>query len=535
MQRRRDPGDTHMVDTAHTAAGDPIVLDRVVVRFAGDSGDGMQLTGDRFTSVSRRVRQRPVDAARVPRRDPRPSRHRARRLQLPGAHLRPRDHHAWRRAQRARGDEPGGAARRPRPPRDRAARSSSTRTPSTSATCVKAGYHHASGAALNPLDDGSLDTLPRDPGADDRRSPRRPRRRSASSPATPSARRTSSPSAWCRGCTAGPPSRRSSGSRSASARTSSCAASNRAAFLAGFNFGETTEAVGHRFEVRPATLPAGEYTSITGNTALAWGIVAAGQLAKLPVTLGSLPDHAGLGHPPRAVEAQALRRAHGAGRGRDRRRRHGPRRRLRRPPRRHHHERPRPALKSETISLAISLELPLLDRRHPARRPLDRPADQDRGRRPQHRPVRPPRRGAAAGRRGVRARRTASTPRSRPLRIALKYRTPVILLSDGYLANGSEPWRCPTSTRCPTSRCPSPPRRTTPTPTATLEFWPYLRDPDTLARPWAIPGTPGLMHRIGGIEKEDGTGNINYTPENHQRWSTCAPPRSPASPTTSRR
>ena len=82
------------------------------------------------------------------------------------------------------------------------------------------------------------------------------------------------------------PSRRSSGSRSASPTTSRSLAANRAAFLAGYNFGETTEAVGHRYEVRPATLPAGEYTNITGNTALAWGLVAAGQLAKLPVTLG---------------------------------------------------------------------------------------------------------------------------------------------------------------------------------------------------------------------------------------------------------
>ena len=104
----------------------------------------------------------------------------------------------------------------------------------------------------------------------------------------------------------------------ASPTTSWCWPPTRAAFIAGYNFGETTEAVGHRFEVRPAMLPAGEYTSITGNTALAWGIVAAGQLAKLPVTLGSLPDHAGVGHPPRAVQAQALRRAHRAGRGRDR-------------------------------------------------------------------------------------------------------------------------------------------------------------------------------------------------------------------------
>ena len=92
------------------------------------------------------------------------------------------------------------------------------------------------------------------------------------------------------------------------------------------------------------------------------------------------------------------------------------------------------------------------------------------------------------------------------VRLALKYRTPVILLTDGYVANGSEPWRLPDIDALPDISVPF--RRAGRT-TAT-DFWPYLRDPDTLARPWAIPGTPGLMHRIGGIEKQDGTGNVNY-------------------------
>ncbi|HWS47685.1 MAG TPA: 2-oxoglutarate ferredoxin oxidoreductase subunit alpha, partial [Acidimicrobiia bacterium] len=97
-------------------------------------------------------------------------------------------------------------------------------------------------------------------------------------------------------------------------------------------------------------------------------------------------------------------------------------------------------------------------------------------------------------------------------RIALKFRTPVILLTDGYLANGAEPWALPDVDALPDISVPF----------ATElnhgdEFWPYLRDPETLARPWAIPGTPGLMHRVGGIEKEDGTGNISYDPENHDR------------------
>ena len=97
------------------------------------------------------------------------------------------------------------------------------------------------------------------------------------------------------------------------------------------------------------------------------------------------------------------------------------------------------------------------------------------------------------------------------VRIALKYRTPVILLTDGYLANGAEPWKLPDLDALPDISVPF----------ATElnhggEFWPYLRDPETLARPWAIPGTPRLMHRIGGIEKEDGTGNVSYDAENHE-------------------
>ena len=97
------------------------------------------------------------------------------------------------------------------------------------------------------------------------------------------------------------------------------------------------------------------------------------------------------------------------------------------------------------------------------------------------------------------------------VRLAVKYRTPVILLTDGYLANGAEPWRFPDIAELPDISTPFATE-----PNHDGEFWPYLRDPETLARPWAIPGTPGLMHRVGGLEKEDGTGNVNYDPENHE-------------------
>jgi 2-oxoglutarate ferredoxin oxidoreductase subunit alpha len=103
------------------------------------------------------------------------------------------------------------------------------------------------------------------------------------------------------------------------------------------------------------------------------------------------------------------------------------------------------------------------------------------------------------------------------VRIALTYRTPVFVLSDGYLANGSEPWRLPAVEDLPdltVDFASGPNHRLA---DGTDVFWPYERDPETLARPWAIPGTPGLEHRIGGIEKADGTGNISYDPVNHER------------------
>jgi 2-oxoglutarate ferredoxin oxidoreductase subunit alpha len=98
------------------------------------------------------------------------------------------------------------------------------------------------------------------------------------------------------------------------------------------------------------------------------------------------------------------------------------------------------------------------------------------------------------------------------VRIALKYRTPVFLLSDGYLANGAEPWLIPDVDSLPDISVPFATE-----PNHDDGFWPFLRDPETLARPWAIPGTPGLMHRIGGLEKEDGSGNVSYDTENHER------------------
>lgn len=296
-------------------------------------------------------------------------------------------------------------------------------------------------------------------------------------------------------------------------------ASNEAAFKAGYHFGETTELIDHPFKVPPAQLRVGEYTNITGNTAVAWGVIAAGQLAKLPVFLGSYPitpaseilhelskhKHFGVRTVQAEDEIAAIGMALGSAfaghlgvtttSG------------------------PGMALKSETISLAISLELPLLvidiQRGGPS---TGMPTKTDAGDLQM----------ALYGRHGESPLPViaAYSPSQcffaaiEAARIALKYRTPVILLSDGYLANGAEPWLLPNIDELPDISVSFATELNHVADDGTSEFWPFLRDPDTLARPWAIPGTPKLMHRIGGIEKEDGSGNINYTSENHQRMVT---------------
>ncbi|MER5659192.1 2-oxoglutarate ferredoxin oxidoreductase subunit alpha, partial [Streptomyces sp. NPDC002131] len=173
------------------------------------------------------------------------------------------------------------------------------------------------------------------------------------------------------------------------------------------------------------------------------------------------------------------------------------------------------ALKSETIGLAVSLELPLLV------------IDIQRGGPSTGLPTKTEQADllqAMYGRNGE-----APVPIVAPktpadcfdaaieaARIAVTYRTPVFLLSDGYLANGSEPWRVPESDELPDLRVQFAQHPNHTLDDGTEVFWPYKRDPQTLARPWAVPGTPGLEHRIGGIEKQDGSGNISYDPANHE-------------------
>ena len=293
-------------------------------------------------------------------------------------------------------------------------------------------------------------------------------------------------------------------------------ASNTAAFNAGYHFGETTELFDHPFQVESAHMPAGEYTNITGNVALAWGLVAAGHLAKLPVFLGSYPitpasdilhelsksKHFGV----RTVQAEDEIAAAGMALGAAFAGHLGVTTT----------SGPGLALKSETLSLAVSLELPMLlidiQRGGPSTGlpTKTEAADLNIAMYGRHAEAPLPIVAAYSPSHCFHAAIEAA-------RIALKYRTPVILLSDGYIANGSEPWLLPDVDSLPDISVSFQEEFNHVAPDGTDEYWPYLRDPETLARPWAIPGTPGLMHRIGGLEKEDGSGDIDYTPANHEK------------------
>ncbi|MCP2326480.1 2-oxoglutarate ferredoxin oxidoreductase subunit alpha [Hamadaea flava] len=287
-------------------------------------------------------------------------------------------------------------------------------------------------------------------------------------------------------------------------------AANIAAFEAGWSFGETTEAFAVRYEVKPAKMHAGRYRNITGNTALALGIVAAGVRAKLPVVLGAYPitpasdilhelsKHKKFGVTTVQAEDEiaaagiALGASYGGALGVT------------------STSGPGVALKSETISLGLMLELPLVvidvQRAGPSTGMPTKTEQADLNM-------------ALHGRHGE-APVAVIAPRSpadcfdaalEACRIALTYRTPVLLLSDGYIANGSEPWLLPDVASLPDLQVEFASRPNG----EDGKFLPYLRDPQTLARPWAIPGTPGLEHRIGGLEKRDITGDISYDPENH--------------------
>ncbi|MGY1936130.1 2-oxoacid:acceptor oxidoreductase subunit alpha [Nocardia gipuzkoensis] len=288
------------------------------------------------------------------------------------------------------------------------------------------------------------------------------------------------------------------------------AEANVLAFRAGWNYGETTESFATTYEIAPAKLPPGTYRQITGNTALAYGLITAGQLAGLPVFLGTYPitpasdilhelskhknfdvttfqaedEIAGIGAALGASLGGSLGVTSTSG--------------------------PGLALKSETIGLAVMTELPLIV------------IDVQRGGPSTGLPTKTEQADllqALYGRNGE-SPVAVLAPRSpadcfatavEAARIALTYRTPVLLLSDGAIANGSEPWSIPRVTELEPIDPAFEPEGDDSDP-----FQPYARDPDTLARPLAVPGTKGRAHRIGGLEKADGSGNISYDPANHE-------------------
>ncbi|MER6061799.1 2-oxoacid:acceptor oxidoreductase subunit alpha [Streptomyces sp. NPDC001792] len=483
-------------------------LDRVIIRFAGDSGDGMQLTGDRFTSETASFGN---DLSTLPNF---PAEIRAPAGTLPGVssfQLHFADHDIL-----TPGDAPNvlvamnpAALKANIGDLPRGAEIIVNTDEFTKRALQKVGY------ATSPLDDGSLDGYNLHPvplttltveALKEFDLTRKEAERSKNM--------------FALGLLSWMYHRPTEGTekflKSKFAKKPQIMAANIAAFRAGWNFGETTEDFAVSYEVAPAAkaFPVGTYRNISGNLALAYGLISASQQADLPLFLGSYPitpasdilhelskhknfgvrtfqaedEIAGIGAALGAAFGGSLAVTTTSG--------------------------PGVALKSETIGLAVSLELPLLV------------VDIQRGGPSTGLPTKTEQADllqAMFGRNGeapvpIVAPKTPADCFDAALeaaRIALTYRTPVMLLSDGYLANGSEPWRIPDLHELPDLRV-----QFASGPNHTLDdgsevFWPYKRDPETLARPWAIPGTPGLEHRIGGIEKQDGTGNISYDPANH--------------------
>jgi len=477
-------------------------LDSVIVRFAGDSGDGMQLTGDRFTSETAALGN---DLSTLPDF---PAEIRAPAGSLPGVsgfQIHFSDHDIL-----TPGDRPDVlVAMNPA-----ALRANLKDVPDGAALIVnrdafndrnlrKAGY------TANPLEDGSLESY--------------------KVHAIPL---TSMTVEACKGIEGVTPREAERAKNffalglmswlygrpvestvdfigTKFARRPEIAEANTRAFKAGVNYGETSEDFQVSYEVKPAELPPGTYRNITGNGALALGLVAAGRQSGLPLFLGAYPitpasgileelarykqfgvrtfqaedEIAAAGSALGAAFGGALGICTSAG--------------------------PGVVLKAEAVGLGVTLELPLViidvQRAGPATGMPTKPEQADLlmvlyGRNSES-PV-PVLAAATPGDCFFMAIEAA--------RIALKYRTPVYLLSDAYLANGAEPWRIPDVDTLPDI--------STEFATAPADegpFLPYARDPETLARPWAVPGTPGLEHRIGGLEKADSTGNVSYDPDNH--------------------
>ncbi|AOW91621.1 2-oxoglutarate ferredoxin oxidoreductase subunit alpha [Rhodococcus sp. WMMA185] len=479
----------------------PTKLERVVIRFAGDSGDGMQLTGDRFTSEAAAFGN---DLATAPNF---PAEIRAPRGTLPGVssfQIQIADYDIL-----TAGDRPDvlvamnpAALKANVGDLPRGGTIIVNTDEFTKRNLSKVGY------ASNPLDDDSLadfvvhqvamGTLTAgavEPVGLSRKDGDRAK------------------NMFSLGLLSWMYNRPTEGIeqflRSKFAATPQIAEGNLLAFRAGWNYGETTESLATTYEVSAAKLPPGTYRQVTGNTALAYGVVAAGQLASQDVFLGTYPitpasdilhelskhrnlgvttfqaedEIAGIGAALGASIGGALGVTSTSG--------------------------PGLALQTESIGLAVMTEIPLLV------------IDVQRGGPSTGLPTKTEQSDllqAMYGRNGE-SPVAVIAPRSpadcfdaavEAARIAITYRTPVLLLSDGAIANGSEPWAIPKVSELdridPGFEVES---------SAGEGFAPYARDRDTLARSMAIPGTPGLEHRIGGLEKSDGSGDISYDPANH--------------------
>ena len=481
-------------------------LDRVIIRFAGDSGDGMQLTGDRFTTETAAFGN---DLSTLPDF---PAEIRAPAGTLPGVsafQLHFADHDIMTPGDRPDvlvamnpaalkanvGDLPRGA--------DIIVNTDEF----TKRNLAKVGY------AASPLDDGSLDAYSVHPIGLTSMTVEALKDFDISKKDAERAKNM-----FALGLLSWLYNRPTEGTvaflRTKFAKNDQIMQANITAFNAGWSFGETTEDFSISYEIKPAKQAPGLYRNISGNLALSYGLVAASKRSGLPLFLGSYPitpasdilhelskhkkfgvrtfqaedEIAAVGAALGAAYGGALAVTSTSG--------------------------PGLALKAETIGLGVSLELPLLiidvQRAGPSTGMPTKTEQADllmamfgrNGESPV--PIVAPRSPADCFDTTIEAARIATT-----------YRVPVIVLSDGYLANGSEPWAIPAVEDLPDLRVEFATEHNKTLDDGTTAFWPYLRDPHTMARPWAVPGTAGLEHRIGGIEKADGTGNISYDPANH--------------------
>ncbi len=481
-------------------------LSRVVIRFAGDSGDGMQLAGDRFTSDTAGFGN---DLATLPDY---PAEIRAPAGTVPGVssfQLAFADHIIT-----TPGDDPNvlvamnpAALKANLAALPRGADLIVNTDEFTKRNCERVGF------AANPLEDGTLEAYNVHAIAITSQAVEAVKGFDISKKDAQRAKNM-----YALGLLTWLYSRPEEGTREflekKFASKPEILAANLAAFQAGWDFGNTTETFSVQYEIAPAHMTPGTYRNISGNRATAIGLIAAAERAGLPLFLGSYPitpasdilhelarnhhfgvmtfqaedEIAGIGAAIGAAYGGALAVTTTSG--------------------------PGVALKSEAIGLAITLELPLVI------------VDVQRGGPSTGLPTKTEQSDllqAMFGRNGesplpIIAPQSPSDCFAAAIeaaRIAVEYRTPVFLLSDGYLANGSEPWRVPDVDSLPVI---DPAFATEPNHTAadgSAEFWPYLRDPETLARPWAVPGTKGLEHRIGGLEKADGSGAVSYDARNH--------------------